>query len=272
MNTLRRALGAVSLVWFLLAPQASATSYGTDQSDLWFIPAESGWGMQLVQRGEVIFATLFVYGPNTSPTWYTATMDPAGTSIEWTGTLYATTGPWFGTMPFNPSLVTLTPVGTMTWMQTGISTGTLNYTINGLAVIKNVVRQTLVLDDFSGTYLGSAQEQVDGCAGPGSLTLVVAYIVTQVGSTITIQSTEQTLNSSAVLNSCTYSGPLTQFGQMGAIQGAGFSCSDGSTGTISFAELQVTHYTISGSFAATYSSPPGCLSNGSFGAGRIVLP
>jgi hypothetical protein len=270
VNTLRGALGALSFALSLFAPHVSATSYSTDQSDLWFIPAESGWGMQLVQRGEVIFATLFVYGPNTSPTWYTATMDPGGI-IEWTGTLYATTGPWFGTTPFNPSLVTVTPVGTMTWTQTDVSTGTLTYTINGLTVIKNVVRQTLVLDDFSGTYLGSSQTLVGGCGSAGALTLAVAYIITQVGSTITILGLQQTVNPGAEPANCTYSGSLSQFGQMGAIQGASFSCSDGSAGTISFNELQVTKYAISGSFAATYSNPPGCQSNGSFGAGRVPL-
>jgi hypothetical protein len=269
VNTLRRALGGLSLVLCLLAPRVSATSYSTDQSDLWFIPAESGWGMQLVQRGEVIFATLFVYGPNTSPTWYTATMDPAG-AIEWTGTLYATTGPWFGTTPFNPSHVTVTPVGTMTWTQAGLSTGTLTYTINGLTVIKNVVRQTLVLDDFSGTYLGSSQAQIGGCPSAGALSLVVAYTITQVGSTITIVGEQLTINPGAEPLNCTYSGPLSQYGQMGAIQGASFSCSDGTAGTISFNELQVTKYTISGSFFATYSNPPGCQSNGSFGAGRFA--
>ncbi len=43
---------ALSPVW--------ATSFTTDQSDLWWNPNESEWGMQLVHRGSVIFATMFV--------------------------------------------------------------------------------------------------------------------------------------------------------------------------------------------------------------------
>jgi len=83
---------------------AKATSFTTDQSDLWYIPSESGWGMQLVQRDSVIFATLFVYGQNNQPTWYVSTMNYTS-NLTWTGPLYATTGPWFGTVPFNPQNV-----------------------------------------------------------------------------------------------------------------------------------------------------------------------
>jgi len=115
MKSARHALCMLFLVVSLFAPPALATSFSTDQSDLWYIATESGWGMQLVQRGSVIFATLFVYGPNGTPTWYVATMNPTGASFTWSGTLYATTGPWFGTVPFNPALVTATAVGIMTW-------------------------------------------------------------------------------------------------------------------------------------------------------------
>ena len=64
--------------------------------------------MQLVQRGSVIFATLFVYDPN-NPIWYTATMDFTA-NLTWTGVLYATTGTAFG-LPWNPADLTVTPVG-----------------------------------------------------------------------------------------------------------------------------------------------------------------
>jgi hypothetical protein len=53
----------------LFAPPAYATSYSTDVSDLWWVPTESGWGMQLVQEGSTVYATLFVYGPTDQPTW-----------------------------------------------------------------------------------------------------------------------------------------------------------------------------------------------------------
>src|SRR5208282_174143 len=138
MNPLRHAacilLAAIS---FLVAP-AYATSFSTDQSDLWYVPAESGWGMQLVQRGSVIFATLFVYGPTGAPTWYTATLDYTADYV-WTGTLYATSGTYFEE-PWNPALLTVIPVGTMTWSEQTVATGLLTYVVNGVTVVKNVTR------------------------------------------------------------------------------------------------------------------------------------
>ena len=71
MRTIRRQLAAVLFAIFTLQTPAWATSFSTDQSDLWYVESESGWGLQLVQRGNVIFATLFVYDTNGTPTWYT---------------------------------------------------------------------------------------------------------------------------------------------------------------------------------------------------------
>jgi hypothetical protein len=43
-----------------------------DYSDLWWNSQESGWGMNIVQQGSIVFVTLFVYGPDGKPTWYVA--------------------------------------------------------------------------------------------------------------------------------------------------------------------------------------------------------
>src|SRR5664279_6303888 len=101
MRTLRLLLASTVVALSLLAPSAGATSYSTDQSDLWYIPAESGWGMQLVQRGNLIFATIFVYDAAGNPTWYIATLSPTATQFVWSGDLYATHASWLG-MPWNP--------------------------------------------------------------------------------------------------------------------------------------------------------------------------
>src|SRR6478735_8016102 len=87
---------------------ASATSYSTDQSDLWWNQSESGWGIQFVHRGNLIFATMFVYDP------------------------------------FDPMQVGSRIVGTMTWAATSTSSGTLTYTVDGVSVTKLLTRQTLV--------------------------------------------------------------------------------------------------------------------------------
>jgi hypothetical protein len=74
---------------------SSAAAKTTDESDIWSVVGEDGWAIQLIQNDNTIFATLYVYGPDGLPTWFTATLLYQG-SFNWSGTLYGTTGPWFG--------------------------------------------------------------------------------------------------------------------------------------------------------------------------------
>jgi hypothetical protein len=60
---------------------------------------------------------------------------------------------------------------------------------------------------------------------------------------------------------CSYSGTLTQYGQMGQIDGS-FACSDGSQGSFIAAELQVTEISINGRFNAAYTVAAGCQASG----------
>jgi hypothetical protein len=265
MNVLRHAAGILLAAVIFLASPVHANSFSTDQSDLWFIPAESGWGMQLVQRGSVIFATLFVYGPSGAPTWYTATMDFTS-NLTWTGTLYATTGPYFATVPFDPALVELTSVGTMTWAAQSVDTGTLTYVVNGTPIVKNVIRQTLVLDYFGGFYIGGLHEVVTECANPalnGTFDLPGTVDFVQSGTAVNIEIVFATTN-------CTYSGTLSESGQMGAVQTTAFTCNDGSSGTVSLAELQVTQSGLTGTYSASYASPVGCQIAGRIGGVRGI--
>ena len=52
---------ALLLVALSLVRPAWATSFSNDQSDLWWNSSENGWGIQFVERGKTIFATMFVY-------------------------------------------------------------------------------------------------------------------------------------------------------------------------------------------------------------------
>jgi hypothetical protein len=101
-----------------LAPAAGATSFSTNFSDLWWIPAESGWGANVTQQADVMFVTIFVFGPSGQPTWYAGTLyysltAPDG-SLVFTGDLYQTVAPWFGAV-FDPGLVSSRKVGTATF-------------------------------------------------------------------------------------------------------------------------------------------------------------
>src|ERR1700712_2114545 len=114
MNITRSIVTALVVFAIGLAAPAMATSWSTDQSDLWWNASESGWGIQFVQRGSAIFATMFVYDSAGKPIWYAATMEAVGGG-SWSGDLYVAEGPSFAATPFNPSVVTPRKVGTMNW-------------------------------------------------------------------------------------------------------------------------------------------------------------
>jgi hypothetical protein len=66
----------LSIATSVISEPARGTAFSIDQSELWWEPAESGWGIQFVQTDSTIFATLHVYGPQSQPAWYVAVSSP----------------------------------------------------------------------------------------------------------------------------------------------------------------------------------------------------
>ncbi|MEP6996265.1 MAG: hypothetical protein ABI900_01375 [Betaproteobacteria bacterium] len=263
MKVLRSFLAVLLLAATALCAPASATSYSTDQSDLWWNPAESGWGIQFVHRGSLIFATMFVYDQSKIPIWYGGTLYPTGASFTWSGANYETTGPWFGQVPFDPAQFASQVVGTMTWTATSTSTGTLSYTVNGVSVTKLLTRQFIANDDFSGTFQGAIHRAANSCSNPandGTTELGAGLFIDQVNTSMSVTVSD----SQGII--CTYSGTLSQAGQMGSISGS-FSCNSGDSGNFNMFELQVNISGITGRFARN-SNVTSCVSNGWFGAMR----
>ena len=65
-----------------IALPAQGTSFSTDNSDLYLALNEDGWGVQMVQRGNALFATMYVYDANRFPIYYTATLFFTGTEAS----------------------------------------------------------------------------------------------------------------------------------------------------------------------------------------------
>ena len=126
----------------LLLCGATFRAGATDYTDIWWNPAESGWGVNFAQSDKFIFATFFVYGPGNTPTWYTGelALDAGG---SFTGPLYATTGTYLGTVPFDPAQSMATQAGTATFKPAAADTGVLTYNVGNVAVAKNIRRLTL---------------------------------------------------------------------------------------------------------------------------------
>jgi len=109
--------------------------------DLWWNPAESGWGINLAHQGNKVFATLFTYGADGKARWFVMSDGnrSATNGALFSGTLFQTQGPAFNTVPW--TAVTPTPVGTMSLAFTHGNQATLTYTVNGVSVTKQIQRQ-----------------------------------------------------------------------------------------------------------------------------------
>lgn len=114
-----------------------------NNSDLWWNPNESGWGLNIIQHGSgIIFATWFIYGPDGNPIWYVVPEGQWTRPSEYRGPIYRTTGPevW-GT--FNPAAVRRIMVGTaiLSFDPTDSTRLTAILTVDGRTVVKQVRRQ-----------------------------------------------------------------------------------------------------------------------------------
>ena len=105
---------------------------------MWWVPAESGWGINFAHQGDIIFASLFIYDESGKPFWVSATLVKTAAGV-YTGALDWTTGPPFNG-PYRPSLVTHTTVGTATVSFTDRDNGTFAYTLNGVSRTKALTR------------------------------------------------------------------------------------------------------------------------------------
>ena len=253
---LKRTLSALLLV----ASTFSASA--TDYTDIWWNPKESGWGVNFAQNGNFIFATFFIYGPNDAPTWYTAhlSLDANG---RYAGPLYATSGPWYGAVPFNAAQVAIDQVGSATFQPTAADSGTLSYNVAATQVVKSVQRQTLIPIALAGTYVGGASVIGSDCAlasRNGSARVPVNLQVTQSA----IGHVELTFDLPNLV-SCTFAGPATQSGQL-LKYAATYTCSSGGQFSATVYELRATSLGIEGRWTAP--SAGGCREEGRFAGVR----
>ncbi len=120
-------------------PLATGTTPPTlNYTDLWWNPAESGWGIAITQQFATVFIAWYVYDDSAKPTWYVATCTLNGTSC--TGDVLRTTGPRFGPA-FDPTQVHVFTAGTMTVNFSDPNNGVLSYTVNGVSASKVITRE-----------------------------------------------------------------------------------------------------------------------------------
>ena len=128
---------------------AAAPNY----TDIWWNPAESGWGINLNHQSDTLFASLFTYASDRAGLWLVATMTKQADG-SYTGPLYRTAGPAFNASPWTAT--TPTQVGTMT-ITFAAGQDTLAYTVNGTRVSKTIVRQVFAGASASCSFTGGSR-------------------------------------------------------------------------------------------------------------------
>lgn len=119
---------------------SAPANWGIDRTDLWWNPAESGWGLTLAQHGNNVFGAWFTYGQTGRPMFIVMPGVQAQSADAFTGTLYTTAGPAYNAPTFDPAQVRVTPVGSATVHFTG-DTATFAATVNGVTQVKTITRQ-----------------------------------------------------------------------------------------------------------------------------------
>src|SRR6266545_3829707 len=192
MRTLRLLAIAVTLATALPARAAS------DYTDIWWAigGTEPGWGINLAQNANTIFATFFVYSAAGAPTWYTALLTRT-VGETFVGNLSLSTGgAFFGSPTWVPP--TTGAVGTATFVGSSSFRGTLTYTVSGTNVTKTIERAPLVAINLAGPYLGAISLRRDGCT-PSPVFELDQFIISQDGSPGNVIIDQRSTDSSGAL-------------------------------------------------------------------------
>ncbi|MDX2221011.1 MAG: hypothetical protein SF172_18500 [Burkholderiales bacterium] len=117
-------------------------SYARNYQDIWWNPTEDGWGLNIIHQSDIISVGLYTYDATGRDVWYL--MAPgtrqSGNSIIYSGPLKRVTGPVFNAAPWTTT--SETTVGTMSLAITNGNQATLQYSIDGVSVTKQVQRLT----------------------------------------------------------------------------------------------------------------------------------
>jgi len=108
---------------------------------MWAVPnlAEAGWGINFTHQGDIIFASWFTYDPGGYAVWLTMTAQQQSDG-SFAGTIDLTSGPPFNSVPFDPTRVTHTTLGTGRLTFSDANNGTFSYTVNGISQVKTLAR------------------------------------------------------------------------------------------------------------------------------------
>lgn len=284
----------LNAVLLLVVPIAHAANY----TDLWVTQGEAGWGLNLVQQGETIFGTWFVYGADGKPLWLVMsngvqTSTGSQVPVVFQGELYETTGPaWKG--QFDPDRVVLTKVGLATLRFDTSYSGSLTYSVNSDSITKIIQRLGFGPTPLQGNYrfalFGqsrssclSISNNTRSATGMFRLSMNPAD---ELGNNLVVVSRPgggyQITEQSYIGVKCIATVPsIENRGRLISMSGL-YSCSDGRSGTFIWSDVEVSFDRVygsgsaaarlTGSFTSRDTAGETCVASGTFTAVGQTCP
>jgi hypothetical protein len=242
---------------------AIPVAHAADYTDLWWNPAESGWGVNIVQSDAFMFLTFFIYGQDRKPTWYTAALN-RDASGAYSGGLYLTGGSYYA-VPWNTAdSLQAQQVGSAVFTPSSANNyqATLTYVVDGVGTVtKAIERQTLTVIPLGGAYIGGISASQTSCndpSGNGAYQRPYELQVTHTpGGGVTFAFDYTTFV-------CTLSGTLAQHGNQYTVSGASYRCTGGFSGTADMTDIKATAQGVEGRWAS--ATGRGCQETAKFSA------
>ena len=142
------------------ATPVAASAYNVQ--GLWWNAAESGWGVNLDQQGDILFATWYTYDTQGRGLWLVMSNGDRVADNAYSGKLYTTTGPAYDAPSYNAANVRYAEVGTAYFSFSDADSGTIVATINGATVTKSISRYVYANPRPSCSYGASANGNYQG--------------------------------------------------------------------------------------------------------------
>lgn len=248
-------------------PALPKTNITVDVTDIWWPEDEPGWGVQLIQNADIIFATMFVYDENGEPIFFVATLEKVAGIDAFTGELSVAGGTHYS-LPWDPADRIEFVVGTMTFALTGAGTGTLDYSVGPSHVVKTIKRQALKLEDNSGDYriTHTWTSEGAGCTDadayiPASGPVNGDLAIQRLGPDSALVSLTWRL---APLDVCTTTASYSQQGRLGNYLGTLTCSTSGTTGVLALFEVSNRPKILTGRYVVDWNY--GCVRTGQFTA------
>lgn len=192
-------------------------------SDAWWVPSESGWGINALQQGDVLVLMFYVYDEDDMPVWYRGVTTKVAEN-DYKGTVYLDRGTSYREVQFGPVQYPSQAVGEVRFQATNMYDAILTYTVAGTTASKNLTRLPFGSRDYGGDHAAVVSARISACGEKSG------DLSGSLRSEATVSNGSVQLALSGTGASCVISGQLRQRGRLGQVLGGSYSCSDGSAG------------------------------------------